>query len=43
MALDYGERFGVWGGLSAGERRGILSTAEEEAGRAVSGRKRASS
>jgi WhiB family transcriptional regulator, redox-sensing transcriptional regulator len=31
MALDYRERYGVWGGLSAGERQDILSAADESA------------
>ncbi|POX64382.1 transcription factor WhiB [Streptomyces sp. Ru62] len=29
MALDYKERYGVWGGISAGERQGILGTGGE--------------
>ncbi|MER6067147.1 WhiB family transcriptional regulator [Streptomyces sp. NPDC001792] len=31
MALDYKERYGVWGGMSAGERQGILGTGRKDA------------
>lgn len=41
MALDHKERFGVWGGLSAEERRAILGTAGGPAPRAA-GRREAS-
>jgi WhiB family redox-sensing transcriptional regulator len=34
MALDYKERYGVWGGMSAGERRDILGTGGPGAARA---------
>ncbi|CAM5360026.1 MULTISPECIES: WhiB family transcriptional regulator [Streptomyces] len=31
MALDCRERYGVWGGMSAGERQGILGTGRQGA------------
>lgn len=33
MALDYKERYGVWGGMSAGERQGILGADHADADR----------
>ncbi|MFR9794027.1 WhiB family transcriptional regulator [Streptomyces sp. MB22_4] len=32
MALDYKERYGVWGGMSAGERQDILSVGKTSSG-----------
>ncbi|MFF0050840.1 WhiB family transcriptional regulator [Streptomyces sp. NPDC005498] len=38
MALDYEERYGVWGGMSATERRHLSEEAGERASRTVSQR-----
>ncbi|MFF5858218.1 WhiB family transcriptional regulator [Streptomyces sp. NPDC012751] len=32
MALDYNERYGVWGGMSAGERRHVLDSNGQDTG-----------